>query len=171
MNRKLAVGVIAAAGALIATTATPADALWARPSSVPATDAAGNTNGCTISIPELEVADFDGDLGILVKRQTVCPASANVHRVAESGSLYEVMADGSLREIAAPGQMGSSASAPEPITGPTWAANFIPCSAKEYRGTHTYLVKGRVNTKVTTNTHDSNPFVGRVGRIQTVTCP
>lgn len=171
MNKKLTWGAVAAAGAMIAVTGTPAEALWARPSSVAATDAAGNTNGCTVSIPELVVEPFDGKPAIVFKRQVECPASANVHRVAESGSLYEVMADDSLREIAGPGAMGSSANSGEPITGPTWAANVLFCSDPAVKGTHTYLVKGRVNTKQTPNTSDPNPFVGRVGRIQTVTCP
>jgi hypothetical protein len=161
----------AAAVALIAVTAPRADALWAPPNRAPTRDASGAANGCTASVPELVVRQEAGiGYGILIKRQVTCPASAKVKRVSESGSLSEVMADGSLLELAAQGQMGSAANSAG-IVGTTWAANFIDCTLRENRGAHTYVVKGRITTRTTTSISDTNPFIAKVGRIQTVTCP
>jgi hypothetical protein len=164
---------VAAAGALalVGLAAPHASALWAPPNSAPARDASGAANGCVASVPELVAQQEEGiGFGILIKRQITCPASANVKRVAESGSLYEVMDDGSLLQLAGPGQMGRSSNSAG-FVGTTWAANFIDCTVRANKGEHTYVVKGRINTRTTTNLADTNPFVAKVGRIQTVSCP
>lgn len=164
-TRLLAIASIVAAVAMVATTS--ASALFVRPAKAPMLDASGATNGC-----ELKVADFftppTGKVRANVR--VVCPESAGVHRITFEWGVWEVMADGSLREVD-PYQLKARTGSVDVISGTTRvAAAIVGCASPANAGTHTWLIRARVNVKQTLDNSDPNPFFARVDRVETITC-
>lgn len=167
MNRMLTACLsTAAAAVLTATIAMPAEALHVRPSKALMRDASGATNGCVVEIPTITA---DSGSVIIPLQITTCPAGSDVHRSVYTAGVWEVMPDKSLREVVAYDRYAISASDQATI-GPDFFNMFLDCSDPTIAGTHTWLVRARINAKHTQNNSDPNPFWAKVDRKQTVTC-
>lgn len=100
--------------------------------------------------------------------QLTCTAAADVHWDSFSSSLFEVLPDGSLRNEWGP-TLGSRNGSGAPMVGPYLSTAAASCLAPQFRGTHTWLFRGTLKTKHSNN--DPAPYVAKVARLQTVTCP
>jgi hypothetical protein len=166
IRRTLTAAAVAAAS--VALCAAPSDAVWTRPSTAPLTNAAGAANGCTGSIDPFVVGRYG--TGALPPKSTQfslvlsCPASADVHRVTVAISVFEVAADGSETLVVGPGEFGRT-SYGDPLDGVTGGSTYLRCPD---RGNHTYL--GRAIIKTKHSSADTQPYVAKVDRLQTVSC-
>lgn len=164
-NRILAIAGTTLATALIAT--TQASALYVRPFKAPLQDASGASNGCEIKIADMLATPYGN---VRANIRLTCPAAANVVRTTYTWGVQEVMPDGSLREVDpyAPKARNGYLT---PLDGvERWTIQVAQCKTPADVGTHTWLIRARVNVKQTLDTTDPNPFYAKVDRLQTVTC-
>lgn len=156
---------------VVATTAAPAQALWVRPSTVPATDAAGATNGCVASAAPMLVGRYGTGAHLPESVQLpvvlTCPAAADVRKVTVALSLLRVLPDGSTETLLAHSDVARQSLWTTPITS-TGASSFAGCALLGGAGTHDLLVRTLVKTK--TSVTDTSPYVAKADRRQTVTC-
>ena len=167
---KRAAASIGCVAAIMIACAAPAHAM--RASTAELTDAAGDANGCvvTVSITKTTlVGSPDLGPGIFANTVVTCPARSNIHRVGFSQNFAEVLADGSLRTIGH-GNTGGISQETSPITIPVSSGQFTPCSNPDNDGTHTYFVRARVSAKEQVTFRDPNPYVGKVAARATLTC-
>ena len=166
-TRLLTLACIALASALIV--AAPANALYVRPFKALLVDASGATNNCEAKLTDFVVTPVHQHIETNVR--LVCPESAAVRRITIESGVWEVMSDGTLREVA-PYAHGWVQTSLTPLFGTLrfeiWIDN---CSALSETGAHTWLVRARVAVKQTGDNSDPNPFVAKVDREMTVTCP
>ncbi len=149
--------------------ATPANALYVRPAKAPMLNAAGAANGCEAKATEWVIKPyhqtFKGNLRV------ECPASASVHRISIEHGIWEVMGDGSLREVAPYGRTWLLPSV-DPMVGTfRFEVGAGSCSAATIGTPQTWLIRARISTKQSLDNSDSNPYVAKVDRLQTIVCP
>jgi hypothetical protein len=160
MSRLLSRFVVAAVVATAALAPTgAADAAWIPPSQALMVNAEGRTNGCVAKVGMSFQRD-GGIGGVKIVQSVTCPPDAGALRVRYNYNMYEVAKNGTLTLFvsSSPGSQG----------GPGTATSFFPCDRQGVGGTHTWLVRARMNTK--TSVSDTNPYVGVVAVKVTLTC-
>jgi hypothetical protein len=149
--------------------AAPADAVVGRPHRVHLVDPAGHRNGCQASIPPFLVErDYPGGpLLVTTIAWLTCPTRANIHWANWVASVDEVMPDGTLRPIV-PSFLTGSVGTLHPLRrvgdqpGVTCGLSGLTA------GSHAILYRSTVRAWTK---HDVTPeFIGRVNRLQTITC-
>lgn len=169
-TRRTAVVTASVAAAVIAT-AGPAAALWVRPASAAATSAGGAVNGCVSSAEPLVVGRYGSGTrppeSVQLPVAVTCPAAADVRKVTVALSLLRVLPDGSTETLLAHAEVARIAGATAPVTT-FGASSFAACDRIGGSGPHDLLVRTLVKTK--TSASDTDPYVAKADRRQTVTC-
>ncbi len=173
ISRRAALTVVGLTTAVLSLgIAGPAEAVWVPPSPGQLVDAAGVTNGCTVTASVTKTV-FDGHPeygeGVLVTVVPTCPASANVHRLVDGITTQWVNADGSFTTVYS-GEASMLQSTIDPIVGSPASSQFTPCDNPSVKGTHTYRVVARIVAKVQPSWRDPDPFIGKAGATATITC-
>jgi hypothetical protein len=149
--------------------AGPANALYVRPYKALMLDASGATNNCEAKVTEFVVTPVHQRIESALR--VVCPAEAAVRRISIESGVWEVSDDGTLREVS-PYARGWLSTSLTPLVGTFRFPIAIGiCTNPTDAGTHTWLVRARVSVKQTHDNSDPNPFVAKVDRMMTVTCP
>jgi hypothetical protein len=156
--------VAASAIAMVGVLATPAEALFVRPTDAPLLSAGGVDSGCvaTAQPRSLKVRD-SGEQMVRSGAVMICDASwarAKVYKAVD-----EVMPDGSVERIQPMGWFRLS-SYTNP--GSAWGLETLqPCDGLP--GTHTYI--DRYKFKVKASKASTDPYIARVDVKSTITCP
>lgn len=169
--RAIVTAALTTSATLVALTAAagPAAALWVRPAHAPLTNAAGATNGCVADAEPMVVGWYGGPSpSVLLSSSLRCPAAADVHKHTVAMSLEQVLPDGSVRVLYSHGEVGRAQTS-EPFTGPGGASTTISCATLGGRGSYSLVERWLLKTK--TSTSDTAPYVAKVDRRETVTCP
>jgi hypothetical protein len=168
-STRAAAASLALAAAIVAT-ALPAQAM--RPSTADLVDAAGDENGCTVTVAitkAILASSIDLGPGIFANTVVVCPGRADIHRLGFNQDFFEILPDGTHREIGK-GRTGGTSQVGDPIVDPVSSGQFTPCSSPANSGEHKYFVRARVAAKVEPTYVDPNPYIGKVAAKAVITC-
>lgn len=139
-------------------------------------DPSGQTNGCHVRAPMLTLVPQQGVNTIELPSAPGCPASADIHWMSGSVTVFQILPDGQWR-LALPNSLNwISSSYNTPITGDQGNPGeaYVACSSMGLSGVVTIVnrVTVRARGQVAYHSPDPHPtmYVGQADRKQTLDC-